>query len=281
MVYSSVGGISVCTPKYNILESVGPMFTPLMPLDCEVGDIFVMKFRAYDLLCRNKTTSFFKCFRSQISIDGECYEIQIVKSEDVDIPEELIEENRVYDRAEFLFKVEDNPDGPDEIHKEIVNSPKHKCDYCRSSFKSKYYLQTHINTVHLNLRQFKCNLCDFATNYRKILKKHINSNHFNSKYHKCRLCDFAADHEVDLKKHMLSTHPDSKRFECHLCDFATNTKGTLKVHISSIHFNLKQHKCQFCDFASNYRSDLRKHIDSVHFNLKQHKCSLCDFATSH
>lgn len=47
------------------------------------------------------------------------------------------------------------------------------CEYCDKSFPIKSKLQRHINSVHLNIRNFKCEECDYKCYDNSLLQRHI------------------------------------------------------------------------------------------------------------
>ena len=63
----------------------------------------------------------------------------------------------------------------------------YQCYYeeCQQRFTSKYNLARHINTVHLEIRDFKCNECFKRLSSKASLREHRNS-HLKIKDLKCR-----------------------------------------------------------------------------------------------
>jgi hypothetical protein len=70
-------------------------------------------------------------------------------------------------------------------HISISHEKKFHCQICSKNFGQKSVLQTHLKTVHLNVRDFSCAFCghEFGTNYS--LKRHVATKHKTKVLQQC------------------------------------------------------------------------------------------------
>jgi hypothetical protein len=161
------------------------------------------------------------------------------------------------------------------------NNLKYKCDICDfSSAKTDLALQKHINTVHLQRRDFKCDHCDKAYGTKTKLTQHVNAVHKKITRFGCELCDYTSYTRHQLVLH-LSVHEKTKEFKCDHCDKEFSQKGSLMEHIKRLHKKMAlqkmtQYSCDLCVFTSCSKQVMSKHSDDFHF----WNCHLCDEAFS-
>ena len=106
------------------------------------------------------------------------------------------------------------------------------CDICNKTFSSKSNLNSHISSVHNNIREYLCKTCDKTFSRHSKLKRHIKSVHDQIKDFLCPLCEFKSSTNSCLKGHIKQVHDQIKDFLCSSCDYKCSTNGGLKRHIT-------------------------------------------------
>merc|ERR1711884_912268 len=83
----------------------------------------------------------------------------------------------------------------------------HQCEFCLRKFRSKSVLQTHMNIMHLNIKNFKCDQCDFATGRKGTLNSHKVSVH-DGVMHPCDypMCTKSYNFKGNLYAHRFRVH---------------------------------------------------------------------------
>jgi hypothetical protein len=75
-------------------------------------------------------------------------------------------------------------------------------------------LESHINTVHMNVRLFKCQNCDKSYECLAFLRKHFKLSHSSeSVVHKCEKCGYCTKSKTAFNKHLMR-HSVQKPHKC-------------------------------------------------------------------
>ena len=212
-----------------------------------------------------------------------------IKEENIN-PDEYYDENFMEDEiqddydemAEFKDENEDE-DYVNEDEDYEMDENKKRCDTCGKNFVSASTLKTHVQRVHLGIRNFKCEQCDKKFKSNSALEYHLTFIHGDEetkaglKSYKCDQCEYAATQPIHLTQHINSVHEKLKPFQCDQCNHKSASRSSLKSHISQVHDGVKPFKCDQCDYAAGHRSSLRDHIKYVHEGQKRPKfpCDLC------
>ena len=151
-----------------------------------------------------------------------------------------------------------------------------RCELCGKNFTKQSRLQSHIDSIHKNIRNFQCQHCDKAFKAKIHLDNHM-LQHSGDRPFECRECGERFRHKLSLISHS-RIHSDSRPFVCDTCGKAFRDNSTLKAH-TRVHSGEKPYKCNLCDKSFTQRAGLNYH-KAVHAGEKPHKCGQCDFATA-
>ena len=124
-------------------------------------------------------------------------------------------------------------------HLEVDIPNAFKCDIegCDKAFGKARSLKDHIKNSHVGkVRKHKCDYCPMMFHCPSNKKEHINTIHLNKKDFKCDQCDFATARRGQLRVHIKSIH-DGLLFSCDYpgCSKSYNLKGNLDAHKQRVH----------------------------------------------
>ncbi|XP_060570570.1 zinc finger protein 37-like [Ruditapes philippinarum] len=148
----------------------------------------------------------------------------------------------------------------------------------------KYCFNCETDYRHLSLEYFRdhqssckvtnqCQVCGVCLSTKSGLKKHIESIHMNVRNYQCSTCPYSAKCSQRLKEHELS-HRSDHQFFCDKCTFTCVQKYQLKSHMRT-HTGEKPYKCSQCKFAAAWNVQLKEHV-KVHGMENTVACSHCD-----
>ena len=183
------------------------------------------------------------------------------------------EQNTIGDNENELEMYGENNSKSSEVQK--IKTPKkspviHECSHCKKTLSSKVYLQKHINTVHLGIKDYACDLCGQTFTNNQGLKGHIARIHEERRDHQCKVCDKAFGYKFMLKEHILSVHENVKPI-CNFCGKAFNGASRLRKHIKKLHDEEGNHKCELCGKGFKCAEYLKYHIEYVHEGKRRHQ----------
>ena len=104
---------------------------------------------------------------------------------------------------------------------------------------SKQSLIKHIEVIHEGIKAFKCDLCDSDFSRDQNLQTHIASVHDQIK-HYCPTCNTGFMQVRYLQRHIKTVHDKVKPFVCDICNFSFGHKSDLKRHTKNIHEKRKE-----------------------------------------
>ena len=86
------------------------------------------------------------------------------------------------------------------------------------------------------VKQFKCNECHYSTRQVQHMKSHIQGVHMKLKNHHCEECGFAATKRSGVQRHWDAVHnKGDKKFKCGRCPYSSAERSKLKKHVSKLH----------------------------------------------
>lgn len=107
------------------------------------------------------------------------------------------------------------------------------CDFCGKTFKSKIWLQQHVDDHNGPRETFKCEECGKSYSTKLHLKKHYNVMHVeeNRKPQTCPIC-FKVSASLNAHKYHLNfAHKMQAKFECTFCGVKYKRRYELNVCI--------------------------------------------------
>ncbi|XP_060570569.1 uncharacterized protein LOC132728887 [Ruditapes philippinarum] len=154
------------------------------------------------------------------------------------------------------------------VHTDLVKY----CFICESDYShlSLEYFRDHQSSCKVTNQ---CQVCGVCLSTKSGLKKHIESIHMNVRNYQCSTCPYSAKCAQRLKEHELSHRSDHQYF-CDKCTFTCVQKYQLKSHMRT-HTGEKPYKCSQCKFAAAWNVQLKEHV-KVHGMENTVACSHCD-----
>ena len=160
------------------------------------------------------------------------------------------------------------------LHKETHDAKILKCMQCIKMFSKQHRLDKHVKEVHGAKEH--CLVCDkYFT--RKNYESHMNSVHLKVKQYSCKECEKAYSAPVGLKYHMSVEHGnDNAKFQCEHCTKQFKHSSLLQKHINSVHLKVKQYSCKECEKAYKSPEGLQYHMSLEHGDgSKKFQCEDC------
>ncbi|KAJ3661064.1 hypothetical protein Zmor_005485 [Zophobas morio] len=188
-------------------------------------------------------------------------------------------------------------------HRVGHSESKKPCPYCTGYF-NRYTLKQHIQTIHLNKKNFVCDTCNYATVNKYFLEKHIIQQHTKTYPFPCNVCgrgfikqSMLDDHhhrehregvihvcdecgktfktDASLRKHRKLHDPSLKKKEKPMCEICGEKFMYLQEHVRKMHGGTKSKMCEFCGKGFHTKNQLNMHMMRKHTGEKRFRCSFC------
>ena len=105
------------------------------------------------------------------------------------------------------------------------------CHICEKTFSKKSNLNTHIRTVHEEIKVFECARCGRRFPALGDMERHVSSVHDKIKPFKCPTCESRFARKDEMQNHCITVHEKIKRFRCEICDKRYSASGDLNRHV--------------------------------------------------
>ena len=181
------------------------------------------------------------------------------------------------DTNSYIF---DDNDNNHKEHISLVHNEKkrHTCDKCGKTFGRSSELNRHYSNIHEEKNINKCEYCnkDFVGN----LQSHVDRVHKNIRNFECKECGNRFFKDAELKTHIDVVHKKLKPFKCELCPYRAINNGKLNYHHKLVHENVRPYPCEECGMGFKTNYSLKRHVMVVHTGLKPYECDMCPFKTA-
>lgn len=131
-----------------------------------------------------------------------------------------------------------------------------ECSLCDKKVK-RINLNVHMKSVHVTERNFKCRICKTSFKTKECLKSHIRT---HEKSFECTECGKRFSNKSHLKEHV-EWHRNPEAYKCKICQKSFAQKYCLKAHVKlheSGHLFTK-FKCSLCPYSTDKAENLEKH----------------------
>lgn len=132
-----------------------------------------------------------------------------------------------------------------------------------------YILESHIETIHSDIKDIICKHCSFAPKHLKNLKQHITFSHSPDSEKVCNLCGFGTTRLGKLKRHVRVIHDKKSFLNCPICGHVSFSTILLDKHLKISHNEVKDKMCTDCGFATGLQHLLKAHIAAAHFQTNK------------
>jgi KRAB domain-containing zinc finger protein len=127
-----------------------------------------------------------------------------------------------------------------QLHAEML----HSCPYCEHKCRSSHK-NSHIMTVHDQIRPFKCKFCEHSATNLYQLKIH------NITKHKCK--------DLQLQGQLIQNCPN--------CGFKGRAQDKDR-HIMAVHDQIRPFQCKFCEYCTTRLQYLKRHNSKTHIQMQ-------------
>ncbi|XP_062716753.1 zinc finger protein 708-like [Aedes albopictus] len=152
-----------------------------------------------------------------------------------------------------------------ESHRRVVHeSASYMCTHCPRMFKSKFSLNRHQEEHEDKVRErVKCQICGVTFKHKYILTKHIDSVHTTEAPVACDVCGKKFKSKHHLWSHKSDTC-NNRRFDCTICGRVFKVKVRLTEHMTT-HTGKSLYQCTFCPMTFSFQSILYTHRKKAHY----------------
>lgn len=144
-----------------------------------------------------------------------------------------------------------------------------ECSICGKQCRDRKNIRQHL-IIHLDKRPFTCTPCNFSFKRRWQLRKHNETVHKKEKSKKflCKICSWVGKSKEKLEAHKRLCVTNV--FQCDICKKMYGAKSSLEYHMTA-HSSERPFPCDLCDARFKHKRNVLKHILSVHKGQKPAK----------
>ncbi|XP_023346151.1 zinc finger protein 271 isoform X3 [Eurytemora carolleeae] len=132
------------------------------------------------------------------------------------------------------------------------------CEICGEIFSKQGSLNTHIMTVHPDVKAFKCRLCLAEFDTRSEIMEHIVNLHGEEEVEEN--IETRSEELLGMKKFKKPLN----RVSCDQCEQTFCSNHSLKTHIRTVHENIKDFSCNVCSMEFSTVSGVKRHLLTHH-----------------
>ena len=140
----------------------------------------------------------------------------------------------------------------------FCSESKKTCEICGEVFTKQGSLNTHVMTLHQNLKSVKCRLCLAEFDSRPEIEEHIAS--FHGEEVEEEKIETRSEELINMKK----LKKPLNRVSCDQCDQTFCSNHSLKTHIRTVHENIKDFSCNVCNMEFSTVSGVKRHLLTHH-----------------
>ncbi|XP_055384290.1 zinc finger protein 791-like [Condylostylus longicornis] len=155
-------------------------------------------------------------------------------------------------------------------HEENLNKSSLKpfeCNFCPSTFFSKFSRNAHERLNHKGEYNYKCEFCGKAFLKLSRKRQHEETHTRIENPYKCDLCERAYARSITLKKHKLAKHAKDSPYYCKVCQTRFESIILFKEHCKQHYIEEKLHGCKYCEARFDTQIILDRHISKMHKNI--------------
>ena len=141
-----------------------------------------------------------------------------------------------------------------------------ECEYCHKMFDKNDKYTTHVNAVHLGIREHLCPECPKRFAASSQLKTHVETVHMGLKKFVCTICNKALSSKYSLINHTRS-HTGEKPWSCEVCGKSFSDQSAFIAHKKTHAEGFEGYTCEYCPKKYNYTKQLNEHIRLAHLGV--------------
>lgn len=151
---------------------------------------------------------------------------------------------------------------------------------CRYLTINELMLQTHLNALHSDAKEYKCPHCPAVhvfsgqLNAAKVLE-HLKLH--DKELYRCSTCQLFLNNQKEINRHVSEKHPPSANAAVFVIRDGSTAGSAAASTDSELVFKWK---CDVCMFKSVTLKEMQAHMQETHNNNAKYRCARCLFSSS-